>query len=239
MTTQPRPLAQLGSGAMFDRIATRYDHLNRVMSFGLDRLWRRRLVRGLGPLSAGDSVLDVASGTADVAMAVANHWAGTNVIGLDPSAEMLRVGRAKVAAANLSDRIELVIGDAQRLPFADGQFAASCISFGIRNVPDRALGLREMVRVTRPGGVVAVLELSEPREGLLAPLARFHVHHIVPRLGAWLSGQSEYRYLQQSIAAFPPAPRFAEMMRQAGLEDVQVRAQTLATAHLYIGRRSL
>lgn len=233
-TTTLAATQKMGSGAMFDRIAQRYDRLNRFMSLGLDRLWRRRLVRSLGPLQAGDRVLDVASGTADVAMDVAKAWPGTEVVGLDPSAGMLDVGRSKVAAAGLEPRISLVVGDGQALPFPDDHFAATCISFGIRNVPDRALGLREMARVTRPGGVVAVLELSEPRGGLLSPFARFHVHHIVPRLGAWLSGEREYRYLQESIAAFPPAPEFAALMEESGLVVQRVQAQTLATAHLYV-----
>ncbi|MCO4762823.1 MAG: bifunctional demethylmenaquinone methyltransferase/2-methoxy-6-polyprenyl-1,4-benzoquinol methylase UbiE [Myxococcales bacterium] len=228
---------QLGSGQMFDRIAARYDRLNKIMSMGLDRLWRRRLVRAVGPLTDGDRVLDVASGTADVALAIANYWPGTTLTGLDPSAGMLDVGRQKVRDRGLSERIELVVGDAQDMPFADDTFAASCISFGIRNVPDRLQGLREMARVTRPGGVVAVLELSEPREGLLSPLARFHVHHVVPRLGAWLSGEQEYRYLQESIAAFPPPQKFAALMKSAGLEVERIDVQTLATAHLYVARK--
>lgn len=236
-TTTLAATQNMGSGAMFDRIAQRYDRLNRFMSLGLDRLWRRRLVRSLGPLQAGDRVLDVASGTADVAMDVAKAWPGTEVVGLDPSAGMLDVGRRKVAAAGLDPRISLVVGDGQALPFPDNHFAATCISFGIRNVPDRALGLREMARVTRPGGVVAVLELSEPRGGLLSPFARFHVHHIVPRLGAWLSGEREYRYLQESIAAFPPAPEFAALMEASGLVVQRVQAQTLATAHLYVTQK--
>ena len=235
--SEPAALS-LGSGEMFNRIATRYDRLNRFMSFGLDRLWRRRLVRSLGPLAAGDRVLDVASGTADVAITVASAWPGTLITGLDPSAGMLGVGRDKVAVDGLVARIELVVGDAQALPFPDDHFAATCISFGIRNVPDRALGLREMARVTRPGGVVAVLELSEPRGGLLSPFARFHVHHVVPRLGAWLSGEREYRYLQESIAAFPPAQDFAALMTASGLAIERVQAQTLATAHLYVARKT-
>ncbi|MGM0578872.1 MAG: ubiquinone/menaquinone biosynthesis methyltransferase [Myxococcota bacterium] len=226
----------LGSGTMFDRIARRYDLLNRLMSFGLDRLWRGRLVRSLGSLEPGDRVLDVASGTADVALAVANARPGVVLTGLDPSANMLDVGREKVTRAGLDERIDLVVGDAQDMPFEDGAFRATCISFGIRNVPDRMQGLREMTRVTAPGGRVSILELSEPRRGLMAPLARFHVHHVVPRLGGWLSGSREYRYLQESIAAFPPAAEFAAMMADAGLVDVTVRRQTLGTAHLYVGR---
>jgi demethylmenaquinone methyltransferase / 2-methoxy-6-polyprenyl-1,4-benzoquinol methylase len=219
---------------MFDRIARRYDRMNRLMSFGVDRLWRRRLVRALGELSAGDRVLDVASGTADVALAIARTWSGVEVVGLDPSEGMLEVGRRKVAAADLAPRVSLVVGDARALPFPDDHFGAACIAFGIRNVPDRLQGLREMARVTRPGGRVVVLELSEPRGTPLAALARLHVHHVVPRLGAWLAGEQEYRYLQESIAAFPAPPAFAEELREAGLEVVAQRPQTMRTAWLHI-----
>ncbi len=229
---------RLGGPAMFDRIATRYDRMNRLMSLGLDRSWRRRLVKAMGPLGVGDRALDVATGTADVALAVARAYPEAEVVGLDPSGGMLEVGEAKIQACDpdLASRVALVRGDAQALPFPDDCFAASCIAFGIRNVPDRALALSEMARVTRPGGPVVVLELSEPTGTPLAALARLHVHHVVPRLGAWLSGETEYRYLQESIAAFPPAERFAELMAAAGLEVVVVQPQTMRTAHLYVGR---
>jgi demethylmenaquinone methyltransferase/2-methoxy-6-polyprenyl-1,4-benzoquinol methylase len=222
-----------GSGAMFDRIAERYDLLNRLMSLGMDRRWRRHLVAALD-CPAG-RVLDVATGTADVALSIAAAWPDTSVVGLDPSVGMLEVGATKVKARGLSERVQLVAGDARELPFDDDHFAASCISFGIRNVPDRDLGLREMVRVTAPGGVVAVLELGEPDSGWLAPFARFHVHHVVPRLGAWLSGQREYRYLQSSVAAFPPSAAFAEQMCGAGVGQVTVRPYAFGAAHLYAG----
>jgi len=221
-----------GSGSMFDRIARRYDLLNRLMSFGVDRAWRRKLVAAMpdvGPL------LDVATGTADVALALATTYGETSVVGLDPSAGMLMVGGEKVAKGGLASRIELVQGDAQRMPFADDHFAGACIAFGIRNVPDREAGLREMARVTRPGGPVVVLELSEPRGGAMAALARFHVHHIVPRLGALLSGDREYRYLAASVAAFPAADAFVALMGRVGLQQVVAHRLTFGTAHLYIG----
>lgn len=217
-----------GSGAMFDRIAPRYDLLNRLMSLGLDRAWRRRLVAAMperGPL------LDVATGTADVALALAAARPGTHVTGLDPSAGMLAAGRRKAAARGLDARIHLVEGDALGLPFADDTFAGTSIAFGIRNVPDRARALREMARVTRPGGPVVLLELSEPD---FAP-ARFHVHHVIPRLGALISGAPEYRYLQASVAAFPSAPAFASMMVEAGLRDVETHRFAFGVAHLYVG----
>lgn len=235
MSTAMATTDRLGSGQMFDRIARRYDRMNTLLSMGLHHRWRRHLVDSLGDPRPGEQVLDVATGTADVALEIAHRFAGVELVGLDPSAGMLGVGRDKVAAAGLTERVTLVEGDAVDMPFDDDRFAAVAISFGIRNVPDRLAGLREMVRVTRPGGRVAVLELSEPRGGLLSPFARFHVHHVVPLLGAWLSGEREYRYLQESIAAFPTPPDFAALMESAGLTDVTVSAQTLRTAHLYAG----
>jgi len=226
---------QPGSGAMFDAIAARYDLVNRVLSLGLDGLWRRRLVAALGPLAPGDTVLDVATGTGDVALAVARRHPGVAVVGVDPSRGMLDRGLAKVAAAQWGGRIQLVEGDALRLPFEDGRFAATTIAFGIRNVADRHKALRELVRVTRPGGVVAVLELCEPAGGVFGRLARWYVHHVVPRLGAWLASASEYRYLQQSIAAFPPPAAFAAALADAGLLAVRVLPQTLGVCHVFVG----
>ena len=222
-----------GSGQMFDQIARRYDLLNRIMSFGLDRNWRRALVRSMRPTEGG-RLLDVATGTADVALALAKAYPSTTVTGLDPSVGMLDVGRKKVIARNNSDRVTLIEGDAQAMPFEDSHFDSACIAFGIRNVPDRTAGLREMVRVTRPGGTVVVLELGEPA-GFMAPFARFHVHHVVPRLGALLSGNAEYDYLQWSIAAFPAVDVFAGMMRDAGLADVTIRRFAFGASNLYVG----
>ena len=221
-----------GSGAMFDRIAKRYDLLNRLMSFGIDRIWRRKL---LNALPSNGRILDVATGTADVAIAIADGNEALDVVGLDPSVGMLEVGVKKVYDCGLQDQISLEVGDAQQMSYPDNHFAGSCISFGIRNVPDRVLGLTEMTRVTEPGGTVVVLELSEPKGGIMAALARFHVHHMVPFMGAIISGDKEYRYLQKSIQAFPDAPDFVKLMEEAGLTDVTAERLTFGTAHLYIG----
>jgi len=242
-TETTKALARDGSGAMFDRIAARYDLLNRLMSLGLDARWRNRLVRCLSDaadnaIAAGQRLefLDVATGTADVALAIARAYPQARVVGLDPSREMLAVGRKKAGAHGLAEHVELIEGDAQALPFEDGRFAATSISFGIRNVPDRLLGLKEMARVTRRGGLVVVLELNEPERGLLAPLAKLHVHHIVPRLGAWLSGAKEYRYLQTSIASFPAPELFAGMMESVGLRVEGMTSLGFGSAHLYVAR---
>lgn len=230
MTAAQQPDARLGSGRMFDRIARRYDLLNRVLSLGTDQRWRRRLVRALDARD-GRRLLDVATGTADLALLLARR--GASVEGIDPSAGMLEVGRRKVSGAGLDARVVLREGIAESLPYADGSFDGACIAFGIRNVPDRPAGLREMRRVVKPGGTLAVLELNDPREGLLAPFARFHVHTFVPWIGAALSGDREYAYLARSIAAFPPPDAFAGVIRDAGWHDVRVQRLTLGVACLF------
>lgn len=232
MTTAPRA----GSGAMFDAIAHRYDLLNRIISFGVDRRWRARTVEALA-ITGPARVLDLATGTGDLAIAIARRHPEANVVGVDPSARMLAVGRDKIERAGLSARITLEEGDAQALRFDDASFDATTIAFGIRNVPDRARGLAEMARVTRPGGRIAILELSEPRRGIFAPFARFHVHTVVPTVGAWLSGAREYSYLARSIEAFPPAEEFARMMEAAGLAMVRVAPMTFGACTLYVAER--
>jgi demethylmenaquinone methyltransferase/2-methoxy-6-polyprenyl-1,4-benzoquinol methylase len=223
-----------GSGAMFDAIAERYDFVNRVISLGIDQRWRRATARALD-LPATSTVLDLATGTSDLAIQVVREFAGAHVVGIDPSARMLEFGRRKLSRLGLAERIELEIGNAEQLRFEDGSVDGVCIAFGIRNVPDRPRALREMARVTRRGGRVAILELSEPRGHLLGAMARFHVHTVVPWLGSLLSGAREYRYLQRSIAAFPPAEVFAEQMRDAGLTPLEVRPLTFGVCHLYVG----
>lgn len=222
-----------GSGEMFDSIAGRYDLLNRILSLGLDQGWRRRAVRAL-ELGPGATVLDLATGTGDLAMAVAKAHGDAKVIGVDPSQGMLAVGRRKIDAAGLGARIELRVGDAERLELGDASVDAITMGFGIRNVPDRARALREMARVTRPGGRVAILELNEPREGIMSKLAQFHIHTLVPIVGGAVSGRSEYKYLQDSIARFPPPEEFAEIMRGAGLRVLRVEPLTLGVVCLFV-----
>jgi demethylmenaquinone methyltransferase/2-methoxy-6-polyprenyl-1,4-benzoquinol methylase len=227
-----KALVANGSGAMFDRIARRYDLLNRILSVGLDRRWRRKAVAALAP-QPGERILDLATGTADVALAVLAAQPEATVVGLDPSNEMLAVGAEKARALGVTGKITFVPGDAQELPFPDASFDGITMAFGIRNVPDRALALSEMARVLRPGGRAVILELSEPRN----PLARFHVHKVVPLLGALLSGASEYRYLEKSIAAFPPPESFGSLMAVRGLPVEKLSRLTFGVACLFVGRK--
>lgn len=225
----------LGSGAMFDQIAGRYDLLNRLMSMGIDQSWRRKTVAAL-ELPPNARVLDIATGTADLAMMIARQHPDAKVIGSDPSARMLEVGNEKVVRGGLDGRVELELGDAQSLPYGDDTFDGCCIAFGIRNVPDRARALREMARVTKPSGRVAILELGEPSVGWLSPIARFHVRKVIPRLGGLLSGSKEYKYLQESIAAFPAADDFAALMGDCGLEVLASKPLTFGACTLFVAK---
>jgi demethylmenaquinone methyltransferase / 2-methoxy-6-polyprenyl-1,4-benzoquinol methylase len=222
-----------GSAAMFDAIAPSYDRLNRMMSFGSDRRWRRALAASVRGEREPERLLDVATGTGDVLLALRVAYPRAALVGLDPSGAMLERAAPKVAA---DSQVELVRGDALALPQPDASFDGATIAFGLRNVPDRDACLREMRRVVRPGGIIAVLELTEPA-GWLAPFARLHVHHIVPWMGALWSRGDAYRYLSSSIAAFPPASEIVERMRGAGLHDATARSLSLGGAvHLFTAR---
>ncbi|HEX2732380.1 MAG TPA: bifunctional demethylmenaquinone methyltransferase/2-methoxy-6-polyprenyl-1,4-benzoquinol methylase UbiE [Polyangiaceae bacterium] len=224
-------VAQAGSGAMFDGIAERYDLLNRMISLGVDQGWRRRTVSSLGKTPR--DVLDLATGTGDLALLIARELPEAKVLGIDPSTAMLAVAQRKVDRARVN--VHLQPGDAQALTLADHSVDAITMAFGIRNVPDRARALREMARVCRSGAKIAILELSEPEKGLLAPLARWHMHTVVPWLGGLLSGQREYRYLPNSIRAFPRPEAFCEMMTAAGIGSVNAEPLTFGVCHLYTG----
>ena len=232
MSAENGAAPRAGSGEMFDAIAARYDLLNRIISLGLDQGWRKRAVRSLA-LGPKATVLDLATGTGDLAILTAKMHPDATVIGVDPSRGMLDVGAGKIA--ELGARISLRVGDAQALDLADRSVDAITMAFGIRNVPDRPRALREMARVTKDGGRIAILELSEPKKGVLASLARFHIHTVVPWVGATISGAREYSYLQRSIAAFPPPDEFAAMMEEAGIEVLEVAPLTFGVVCLYVG----
>ena len=226
-----------GSGAMFDTIADRYDLMNRLMTFGIDQRWRRQTV-DLLRLTEQVRVLDLATGTADLALLAAKRLPQATVVGLDPSANMLSIGMGKVRKAGLESRIELVHGDACQLPFEDESFDGITMGYGIRNVTDRPRALREMSRVLRRGARVCILETGEPT-GPLGLAARLHMRVLVPVLGGLLSGApAEYRYLQRSTSAFPRPDRFAEVMEGSGLRVLQIVPLLAGASHIYVATPS-
>lgn len=226
-----------GSGAMFDTIAARYDLMNRLMTFGIDQRWRRQTV-DLLQIAGSARVLDLATGTADLAMLVARRLPQAKVVGLDPSSNMLSVGMAKLRKAGLDSRIELLHGDACQLPFKDESFDGITMGYGIRNVTDRPRALREMSRVLRRGARVCILETGEP-SGPLGLAARLHMRVVVPLLGGLLSGApAQYRYLQQSTSTFPSPERFSEIMEGSGLRVLQVVPLLAGASHIYVATPS-
>jgi demethylmenaquinone methyltransferase/2-methoxy-6-polyprenyl-1,4-benzoquinol methylase len=198
---------------MFDRIAPVYDVMNRVMTAGLDVRWRRLAAEAV--VRPGEAVLDAACGTGDLALAGLKAGAG-RVTGLDFSERMLDRARRK------SSQVEWVHGDLLELPFEDGSFDAATVGFGVRNVADLELALSELRRVLRPGGRLAILEITRPR-GLVRPFFSLWFDRIVPLLGKVLPGGSAYTYLPASVKRFPDAETLAELMRAHGLTDVRFR----------------
>jgi demethylmenaquinone methyltransferase/2-methoxy-6-polyprenyl-1,4-benzoquinol methylase len=229
-----RPAAD-GSAEMFEAIAGRYDLLNRVLSLGQDERWRRKAVLAL-ELEPGDVALDVGTGTADVALAALRASPDTRIVGLDPARAMLRLGMGKARAGGRDRRIRFVAGDGMRLPLADDSVDGAVVAFGIRNFPDRLLGLREMGRVVRPGRRVVVLELTMPRKGALALPARIWVQGAVPLIGALLSSSGAYRYLRDSVRSFPSREEFNAMIEEAGLKLHEARPLSFGAAHLFVAK---
>lgn len=223
--------------AMFDAIAPRYDLLNRVLSFGIDVWWRKRAVALLKEENPR-RILDVATGTADLALEAQQTLQADKVIGVDISEEMLAFGRKKIAARGLSDRVVLCTGDAQKLPFSDNQFDAALVAFGVRNFEDLDAGLTDMRRVLRPGGSLVVLEFSQPQVFPVKQAYQFYSRHILPRVGRLVSkNEGAYQYLPDSVAAFPSGPDFLGRMRAAGYTDLQWKPLTFGIASLYYGRK--
>lgn len=220
---------------MFDSISPRYDLLNRLFSLGIDQGWRRKVVRMVGEEPV-DHLLDVATGTAD--LAILGSLKAKRVTGADISAGMLKLGREKVARRGMSDRITLIQADSEQLPFAEATFDAVTVAFGVRNFEHLTRGVREMVRVLRPGGRLFVLEFSKPRKAPFKQLFRFYFHRVMPGVGKALSKDSAaYTYLPKSVDAFPEGPAFEQVMREAGLTEVRSIPLTGGIATLYRGRR--
>ncbi len=225
---------------MFDAIAPRYDLLNRLLSAGIDRRWRAAAVRSL-ELTGTEMLVDVCSGTADVALEAVSERAhgAARALGVDFSGAMLRLGLAKIADRGLDRRVTLVRGDALRLPVASGAADAATVAFGIRNVHDTQAGCVELARILRPGGRLAILELGVPRVPGLGSLYRWYFSAVLPRIGRFISGHTgAYSYLPASVGAFTPPPEFAAMLERAGFVEVKANPLTLGIVYLYTARRA-
>lgn len=232
MTTLSKSPARISG--MFDSIAERYDVLNHVLSAGIDRRWRKRAIRSL-ELSGTEHVLDVCTGTADLAIAAIRARPGAAaVVGVDFARGMLRIGREKTAREGLASRITLVQGDATRIPLADRSVQAITMAFGIRNVehPDEAC--REMRRVLAPGGRLAILEFAIPTVPGVRALYLWYFNHILPRIGRMVSRHNAaYGYLPQSVSAFESPGEFVGTLQDAGFTDVSAVPLTFGIVYLY------
>lgn len=217
---------------MFGRIAGSYDFLNHALSLGIDRRWRRALLRAAGPVR-GREVLDACCGTGDVALAFANE--GARVVGVDFTPQML--ARAETKAGSRDGAPVFVHGDALALPARTASVDVCTVAFGIRNVADRAAGLREMVRVVRPGGTVLVLEFSMPPGAVLGRLYRFYFTRVLPSVGKLVSSDDDaYSYLPRTVLAWPSPAELEREMASAGLVDCGHRLLTRGIACLHWGR---
>jgi demethylmenaquinone methyltransferase/2-methoxy-6-polyprenyl-1,4-benzoquinol methylase len=232
-------LTEKGRGIrdMFQNIAPRYDLLNRVLSMGIDRRWRTFAVSQL-QIPEGGRVLDIATGTGDVALTIAARTPDSvRIVGEDFTQGMLLFGREKIAASSYAHRIELVNAPCEAIPHPSDMFDGITIAFGIRNVVDRVAGLREMCRVLRPGRRAVVLEFSTPRNTLFRAVYLFYFRHLLPAIGGLFSRRSAYQYLPDSVLEFPSRETFRTMMLDSGFSDVIYYDLTGGIVTVYVGTK--
>ncbi len=223
---------------MFDRIAPRYDLLNRVLSLGIDRRWRHFAVRQL-EIPSGGMVLDIATGTGDVALEIGRQTDDSvKIVGSDFTQGMLVIGRDKIASSPFRDRILLVNAPCEAMPHPDCIFDGITIAFGIRNVVDRQQGLCEMARVLKPGGRAVILEFATPRNRCFRAVYYFYFRRVLPWLGGLFSQRSAYQYLPDSVLEFPDREAFKGMMEQAGFADIKIFDLTGGIAAVHVGTRA-
>lgn len=245
-TSTPHSLERLAAdkraekiSGMFDAIARRYDLLNHVLSGGLDYWWRARAVRALR-FTGRERLLDVCTGTGDLGIAAvrARGRGPRRVVGVDFAGEMLRIARDKARDRKLTDVVNLAQADAMRLPVASSSVDAVTVAFGIRNVESPAAACREMARVLRPGGRLAILEFGVPSAPVLRQLYLWYFRNVLPRLGRLVSKHSDaYTYLPASVDAFPAPSAFCRVVADAGFDEVEVRPLTFGVVYLYLATR--
>jgi len=225
---------------MFGEIAPRYDFLNHLLSCNVDRYWRWRTVRRLKPAADGGPILDVCTGTGDLAIAYHKASDGkAEIVGTDFCHEMLEIGRQKSKKLHANGQLTFLEADTQHLPFPDDEFDIVSVAFGLRTGADTDAGLAEMTRGCTPGGHVPVLELSTPRWQPFKAVYGWYFRNILPKLGQWLARNDAdaYDYLPESVGEFPQGVALVERMQAAGLTDVTYRGLTLGVATLYVGEK--
>ncbi len=226
--------------SMFNNIAPSYDLLNHLLSLNIDKYWRWRTTRLVPPSATAGPILDLCTGTGDLALAYDRAAAGrVPIVGADFCHEMLVRAEAKARRKKAGERIRFLEADAQHLPFPSDMFQIATVAFGLRNVTDTDKGIAEMVRVTQPGGKVAILEFSQPRGWLFGRLYRMYFRHVLPRVGQLISRSKDnaYRYLPESVMQFPDGEALAERLRGHGLVDVKWHPFTFGIATLYVGTK--
>lgn len=223
--------------AMFDHIAPRYDLLNRVLSMGIDKGWRRRAIRVLAETNP-KLVLDVATGTGDLAIEIVQRTKAEKVVGLDLSREMLQVGKEKIGKRGLHGRIEMVHGDSEHITYPDNTFDAISVAFGVRNFEHLEEGLSEMHRVLKPGGKLVVLEFSQPYGFPFRQIFQLYFKYILPQIGRIASSDpAAYGYLYRSVQAFPEGNAFVDILQANGFKNSQCTPLTLGVCSLYTGEK--
>ena len=217
---------------MFDDISPRYDFLNHFLSFGIDRAWRKKLTKVLGSRNPV-AVLDVATGTGDLAIAISG-LKPQKIVGIDISEKMLEIGRQKILEKGLGSLITLHPGDAEKIPFSDNSFDAITVAFGVRNYENLELGLTEMSRVLRPGGVMLILEFSHPESFPMRQLYSVYSRYAIPMLGRMISGNNKaYTYLPESVAAFPSGKDFLAILEKLGMKNTRQICLSMGIASIY------
>lgn len=222
---------------MFDGIAPHYDGLNRLLSAGMDKKWRRLAI---STLDAGDNgrILDVATGTGDLAFEILKQYPTNHVTGLDIADKMLDVARRKSDKRNLNESVDFVLGDSEKLPFENDSFDRASVAFGVRNFANLQAGLSEINRVLKPGGKLVVLEFTKPRIFPFKQLFNSYFKHVLPRIGGMRSGDRKaYEYLYESVQAFPDYERFTDVMLKCGFSDTSYKDLTLGICAIYSGQK--
>ncbi|MEI7500429.1 MAG: bifunctional demethylmenaquinone methyltransferase/2-methoxy-6-polyprenyl-1,4-benzoquinol methylase UbiE [Bacteroidota bacterium] len=221
---------------MFNDISPKYDFLNHFLSFGIDRTWRKKLVQLLG-VRKPKTILDIATGTGDLAIAIAS-LNPQKIVGIDLSEKMLEIGRQKLIVKGLDELITLSRADAEMIPFSDNSFEAITVAFGVRNFENLELGLREMRRVLRPGGVMLILEFSHPSSFPMKQLYAIYSRLFIPLMGRLISGNTRaYSYLPESVAAFPSGKKFLNILESLGLKNTKLIKLSMGIASIYISEK--